>query len=116
PPPAEPRRFFTAQELVDSGEGPGRVRSLAARFAAKEACVKLFPREAALGEIDPADFSVAREAYGAPAAILSARAAAVLAKNRIESIALSLTHDRLSASPGALALAAPAHPPFLGRV
>jgi hypothetical protein len=42
-------KIFSAQELADSGSGPGRAASLAARFAAKEACVKLFPRELALG-------------------------------------------------------------------
>ncbi|HEV8551761.1 MAG TPA: 4'-phosphopantetheinyl transferase superfamily protein [Casimicrobiaceae bacterium] len=109
-------RFFSAQELDDSGEGAGRAASLAARFAAKEACVKLFPREAALGEIEPGDFSVARDAYGAPRAILSPRAAAVLAKNRIKAIALSLTHDRLSASSVALALAEATQPPLSGRL
>jgi KDO2-lipid IV(A) lauroyltransferase len=115
--PAEDlHRFFTARELADSGEGSGRAASLAARFAAREACVKLFPREAALGEIDPGDFSVARDAYGAPRMVLSARVAAVLAKNRIESIALSLTHDRLSASAIALALAEQAQPPLSGRI
>src|SRR5438105_15834353 len=46
-------KIFSAQELADSG--PGRAASLAARFAAKEACVKLFPRELALGQIDPAE-------------------------------------------------------------
>ena len=40
--------FFSALELADAGDGPGRAASLAARFAAKEACVKLFPKEAAL--------------------------------------------------------------------
>jgi len=108
-------RFFTAQELDDS-EGAGRAASLAARFAAKEACVKLFPREAALGQIEPGDFSVARDAYGAPQAILSPRAAAVLAKNRIKAIALSLTHDRLSASSVALALVEAMQAPLSGRL
>ena len=104
--PEDLNRFFTAQELADSGDGPGRAASLAARFAAKEACVKLFPREAALGQIGPEDFSVARDAYGAPRAVLSARAAAALAGNRLRDIALSLTHDRVSASAVALALSA----------
>jgi len=54
--PEDLHRFFTTQELDESGEGAGRAASLAARFAAKEACVKLFPREAALGEIDPEIF------------------------------------------------------------
>src|SRR5204863_2171346 len=103
-------RLFSAQELADSS-GAGRAASLAARFAAKEACLKLFPREAALGEIEPADFSVARDAYGAPHALCSARAAAVLARNRVKTIALSLTHDRVSASAVALALTDPAVAP-----
>src|SRR5256886_636759 len=97
-------RFFTTRELDESGEGAGRAASLAARSAAKEACVKLFPREAALGEIEPGDFSVARDAYGAPRVALSPRATAVLAKNRLRDIALSLTHDRVSASSVALAV------------
>ena len=64
-------KLFSAQELLDAGDGPGRAASLAARFAAKEACVKLFPREAALGAVGPADFSVSRDGYGAPAVELS---------------------------------------------
>src|SRR5262252_4140375 len=109
-------RFFSAQEIADSGNGAGRAASLAARFAAKEACVKLFPREAALGEIEPADFSVARDPYGAPAAVLSPRAASVLARHRIGSIALSLTHDRASASAVALALSESASVPLAGKL
>jgi len=34
-------KLFTLQELHDSGQGAGRAASLAARYAAKEACVKL---------------------------------------------------------------------------
>ena len=74
-PPEDLHRFFTARELADSGEGSGRAASLAARFAAKEACIKLFPREAAFGEVEAEDFSVARDSYGAPRAIMSPRAA-----------------------------------------
>src|SRR2546428_9043720 len=114
--PEDLHRFFTAQELDDSGEGAGRAAHLAARFAAKEACVKLFPREAALGDVEPADFSVARDAYGAPQPICNARAAAVLARNRVRTIALSLTHDRLSASAVALAIADAATAPLAGSL
>ena len=39
-PAAELGNFFSAQELLDAGDGPGRAASLAARFAAKEACSK----------------------------------------------------------------------------
>lgn len=115
-PPEDLHRFFTARELADSGEGSGRAASLAARFAAKEACIKLFPREAAFGEVEAEDFSVARDSYGAPRAILSPRAAAVLAKHRIRTIELSLTHDRLSASSVALAIADTAAAPLSGRI
>jgi KDO2-lipid IV(A) lauroyltransferase len=114
--PRELLRFFSAQEIADSGNGAGRAASLAARFAAKEACVKLFPREAALGEIEAADFSVARDPYGAPATVLSPRAASVLARHRIGAIALSLTHDRVSASAVALALSESASVPLAGRL
>ncbi len=99
-------QFFTAQEIADSGDGPGRAASLAARFAAKEACVKLFPREAALGQVDVTDFSIARDAWGAPQAACSDNARYVLDRHRIASISMSLTHDRTSAS--AVALAVPA--------
>ncbi|HXX10263.1 MAG TPA: 4'-phosphopantetheinyl transferase superfamily protein, partial [Burkholderiales bacterium] len=46
-PPEDLLKIFSPQELSDSGEGAGRAASLAARFAAKEACLKLFPRETA---------------------------------------------------------------------
>ena len=114
--PADLQRLFTAQELADSGDGAGRAASLAARFAAKEACLKLFPREAALGALEAADFSVARDPYGAPRAVCNPKAANVLAKNRIRSIALSLTHDRASASAVALALPEAAVVPLSGRL
>jgi len=98
-------KIFSAEELQDSGDGPRRAASLAARFAAKEACLKLFPRETALGTIEAADFSVARDNYGAPRAVCSLAASDVLARYRVASISLSLTHDRLTAS--AIALAKP---------
>jgi KDO2-lipid IV(A) lauroyltransferase len=115
-PPTDLAQLFSAQELADSGDGPGRAASLAARFAAKEACLKLFPREAALGEIGPADFAVARDAYGAPQTVIGPRARAVLGRNRIANIALSLTHDRASASAVALALPDSAEAALAGRI
>jgi KDO2-lipid IV(A) lauroyltransferase len=110
------RGLFSPAELGDSGDGPGRAASLAARFAAKEACLKLFPREATLGLLGPADFSVARDGYGAPCVELSPAAADVLARHRIRSIALSLSHDRTTAS--AVAMTEPAHVdvPFIGKL
>ena len=114
-PATDLRKLFSVKELADSGDGPGRTASLAARVAAKEACVKLFPREAALGQIEPADFSVARDNYGAPQAVLSSKAQAVLARHRLCSITLSLTHDRTTASAVALAQPAEVSVPAAGR-
>jgi len=114
-PATDLRKLFSAQELADSGDGPGRTASLAARVAAKEACIKLFPREAALGQIEAADFSVARDNYGAPQAVLSSNAQAVLARHRLHGIALSLTHDRTSAAAMALAEPAEVAVPAAGR-
>src|SRR5512141_3481629 len=85
-PVADLRKLFSAQELADSGDGPGRAASLAARFAAKEACVKLFPREVALGVIEPAAFSVVRDAYGAPQVVPSANAQATMGRHRIRAV------------------------------
>jgi len=115
--PAEDlRQIFSAQELEDAGAGPGRAASLAARFAAKEACVKLFPRELALGSIDLTDFSVARDNFGAPRIVCAPRAADLLARHRIASISVSLTHDRVSASAVAQAEPASVRPSRAGRL
>jgi phosphopantetheine--protein transferase-like protein len=108
-------RLFSADELRDSA-GEGRAASLAARFAAKESCVKLFPREAALGSIGPVDFSVTRDAYGAPRIACSPAAQAVLGRNRVKDISVSLSHDRVSASAVALAHPMAAEAPLAGRL
>ncbi len=115
-PAADLNRIFSARERADSGEGPGRAASLAARFAAKEACVKLFPRELALGRIEPVDFSVTRDAYGAPQIECGPKAQALLDRHRIRSIAVSLTHDRATASAVVLAIAAQADAPLAGKL
>src|SRR5262245_38793885 len=115
--PAEDlRKVFSATELAESGNGPGRAASLAARFAAKEACLKLFPRETALGLVGPADFSVARNGYGAPSVTFSPAATELADRYRIKSIALSLTHDRTSASAVALCQPARTAVPLSGRL
>jgi KDO2-lipid IV(A) lauroyltransferase len=96
--PAELAELFTARELADAGDGPGRAASLAARFAAKEACLKLFPRETALGKLESVDFSLCREGYGEPRIVVSPRAQAVLDLHRIAGLRVSLTHTDTLAS------------------
>jgi KDO2-lipid IV(A) lauroyltransferase len=110
------RKLFSAVELAESADGPGRAASLAARFAAKEACLKLFPRETTLGLLGPADFSVARNGYGAPRVVPSPAAQAVLDRHRVRGIALSLSHDRTSASAMAMTEPAATEAPLVGRL
>ena len=115
--PAEAlRQIFPRKSSPTAATGPGRAASLAARFAAKEACVKLFPRELALGQIEPAEFSVARDAYGAPQIVCGVKAQALLDRHRVRTIAVSLTHDRSSASAVVLAIPAYAEVPLAGKV
>lgn len=115
-PPDDLLKLFSPVELDQAGQGKGRAASLAARFAAKEACLKLFPRETCLGIIEAADFSVVRDGYGSPQIVTSQVAYNVLARHRIAAISLSLTHDRISASAVALATPARTSAPLLGRL
>ena len=110
------RKIFSTGELTDSTDGPGRAASLAARFAAKEACLKLFPRETASAVIGPADFAVERDVHRAPRVACSPAAQDVLARNRVQGIALSLTHDRTSASAVALTEPDRAEPSIGGKL
>jgi len=107
--------LFTATEIQDAGLGPGQAPSLAARFAAKEACCKLFPRETALGIIQPGDFSVQRDPYGAPRIVPNQRAQAVLDRHRVASIRVSLTHIETSASAVAWSEPRSTHVPWFGK-
>ena len=115
-PVEELRAVFSAAELADAGSGWGRVASLAARFAAREACMKLLPRETALGTVGPADFEIARDGYGAPRVRLSPRARAALDRYRLDSIALSLSHDERSACAIAITEPASTDVPAVGRL
>ena len=109
-------RLFSAREFAEAGEGPGRAASLAARFAAKEACLKLFPREAALETIAAADFAVERDAYGAPQVVPSTAAETVMGRYRIARIALSMSHDATRASAVAVGERARLAVPAIGRL
>jgi phosphopantetheine--protein transferase-like protein len=107
-------RLFSPAELGEADAAASRTASLAARFAAKEACCKLFPRETALGTITAADFSLERDPYGAPAVVCSANAQAVLDRQFIGEIRVSLTHTETSASAIAWASRRQIHVPWHG--
>jgi len=113
--PDELARLFTVQELTDAGNGVGRAASLAARFAAKEACCKLFPRETSLGHIEPSDFSVRSDGYGAPQIVASDKAQTLMDRHRIAAIRVSLTHTEASASAVTLAEMRQTVVPWFGK-
>ncbi|MDO9024881.1 4'-phosphopantetheinyl transferase superfamily protein [Zwartia sp.] len=100
--PGELDKLFSKREIEDAGEGPGRIASLAARFAAKEACLKLFPSETALNTITAMDFSVVRDAYGAPYIAVTPAAEIVLGRHLVQEINISLTHSETTATAVAL--------------
>lgn len=91
-------RFFSQEELDDAGKGDGRLQKLAARFASKEACCKLFPKEICLGTIEPHDFSVSKDGYGQPGIRPSERARMVMNRYRVASISISTTHTATNAT------------------
>ena len=72
------KQIFRQHELDDVGNSKNRYGQLAARFAAKEACLKLFPKETAYASIDFTDFSVRNNEYGALFISLSLNAIALL--------------------------------------
>ena len=109
------QRLFSAAELEYAGRGPQRVARLAARFAAKEACCKLFPRETTLGAIGPGDFAIRRDAYGAPTVEPSPDARYVLDRHFLAGIRVSLTHTEASASALASAEARTIEVPWYGK-
>lgn len=109
-------RFFSAGELADAGTGPTRAQKLAGRFAAKEACCKLFPKEICLGTIEPYDFSVVRDGYGKPSIVASPRGQAVMDRYRIREIILSTTHTESSATAVASVVPATMCAPWYGKL
>lgn len=109
-------RFFTETELGDAGEGANRAEKLAARFAAKEACCKLFPKEICLGTIEPVDFSVVKSGYGHPTIEPSVKGQAVMDLYRVKEINLSMTHTTSSATAIASAEIEPVKAPWYGKV
>jgi KDO2-lipid IV(A) lauroyltransferase len=107
-------RIFSAHEMAEAAGGPEPAR-LAARFAAKEACLKLFPRETALGELEARDFEIVADPYGAPQVNCTPRAADAMARHWIADISLSLSHDSTHATAMAVARAPRLTAPLSGR-
>ena len=108
--------IFSQEELDYAGKSKSRYGRLAARFAAKEACLKLFPMETAIASIDLSDFSVKNDAYGSPYISLSPRASIVLDLYGFEEISISLSHTKDHAIAMVIATRKEFQLPLLGRL
>lgn len=93
-------RLFTVRERTDSGDDPER---LAARFAGKEAVVKLL-RPAPDQAIPLRDVAIVLDGHGAPTVELTGAAAALADTIGCGPIAVSLAHERGLAVATAVAL------------
>ena len=86
------RRIFTEHELASCETPQGRsTASLASRWAAKEATIKVLAP--AQGQPEWTSIEVRRTSGGAPALELSGTAAALAEAAGITSLALSMTHE-----------------------
>lgn len=93
-------RLFTPRERADTGDDPER---LAARFAGKEAVVKLL-RPSRSDAVPLHDVAIVLDEHGAPVVELTGTAAALAAAAGIDDIAVSLSHERGLALASAVAL------------
>ena len=108
--------IFSREELDYAGESQSRYGRLAARFAAKEACLKLFPVETAVGSIDLSDFSVQNDGYGAPQIRLSTRANCLRYLYGFDHISISLSHTKDHAIAMAIAARKDFNSPLVGKL
>jgi holo-[acyl-carrier protein] synthase len=83
-------RVFSPRERAESGDDPVR---LAARFAGKEAVIKLL-RPAPGDPLPLRDVEIVHDAAGAPLARLSGHAAMLAERIGLGPIAVSVTHER----------------------
>jgi holo-[acyl-carrier protein] synthase len=89
------KRVFTASELAALGDRDDAVPGLAARFAAREATMKVLG--VGIGAFDLHDVSIERLDGGRPQLVVTGRAAALAAMQEISSWHVSLTHTETMA-------------------
>ena len=87
------RRVYTSRELRDCAKPGGTfdARRLAARFAAKEAALKVLRN--ADDPIPWHEIGVHSDVHGAPALELAGAAARAAARRGVEELSVSLTHE-----------------------
>ena len=91
--PALAERLFTPAELATSqtGTAAARARSLAARFAGKEAVMKSLG--AGMGQVGFTEIEITGGRGGAPGVVLHGRAAAAAAERDVATVLVSMSHD-----------------------
>ncbi len=82
-------RIFTPREIKDCG---GRIESLAARFAAKEATAKALG--CGIGDIGWKEIEIKREENGAPTLLLCGEAARFAREKKLKTWSVSLSHSQ----------------------
>jgi holo-[acyl-carrier protein] synthase len=97
-----PQRLFTDGERAYADGQRDPVKSLAARFGAKEAVMKALG--AGLGAFPFRDVEVVRDGSGAPSLALHGAAAALAAERGVQAWQVSLTHTDVTAMAVVLAL------------
>jgi holo-[acyl-carrier protein] synthase len=95
-------RLFRDGELAYASDRRDPVKSLAARFAAKEAAMKALG--VGVGRVGFRDFEVLRDEDGAPSLALHGPAAALARHRGVESWSVSLSHTDSTAFAVAIAL------------
>ena len=85
-------RLFTDEELVTADGTPRKVESLAARFAAKEATMKVLG--VGVGAVSFHTISVRTKPSGEPELVLSGRAATLASEQGLDALTCSLTHTK----------------------
>jgi holo-[acyl-carrier protein] synthase len=95
-------RLFTSGERADVGAAVDPAPRLAARFAAKEACMKALG--VGLGAFGFRDVEVVRDPSGRPSLRLHGTAAALAAERGVREWRVSLSHSRLVAQAVVVAL------------
>ncbi len=83
-------RLFGPRELAACRAGRFPARKLAERFAAKEACLKLFPMEAAMGELDVQDIDVLSDPGGSSRIVPGERLRRAMERRGVKGIAISM--------------------------
>lgn len=88
--PALRQRVFTTDELAALGDRVDDVPGLAARFAAREAAMKVLG--VGIGAFELHDVSVSRLSSGQPQLVVTGRAAALASERDISTWHVSLSH------------------------